>query len=79
MCTIGAVTSWAWFLVGAILVIAGTVGVAWSAPQLTHGLVEIPGHWWSTLASVPLLVGAVILLVMGLRRRTRSRPGSSSG
>jgi len=71
MCTIGAVTSWAWFLVGAILVIAGTVGVAWSAPQLTHGLVEIPGHWWSTLASAPLLVGAVIL-VMRLRRRTRS-------
>jgi len=71
MCTICAVTSWAWFLVGAILVIAGTVGVAWSAPQLTHGLVEIPGHWWSTLASVPLLVGAVIL-VMRLRRRTRS-------
>jgi len=71
MCTICAVTSWAWFLVGAILVIAGTVGVAWSAPQLTHGLVEIPRHWWSALASAPLLVGAVIL-VMRLCRRTRS-------
>ena len=71
MCTICAVTSWAWFLVGATFAVLGLVGVAWSVPQLPHGVVEIPRHWWSALASAPLLVGAVIL-VMRLRRRTRS-------
>jgi hypothetical protein len=53
-------------LVSLLLSIAGAIGVAWSAGQLTNGLVEIPGHWWSSLMVAPGFVG-VDLLVLSRR------------
>jgi hypothetical protein len=47
-------------LVAAVL---GGLGVAWSVPQLAHGIVEVPGHWWSTLAASPLLLAAVLAVL----------------
>jgi hypothetical protein len=37
--------------------------VAWSVPQLANGIVEVPGHWWSTLAASPLLLAAVLAVL----------------
>ena len=48
-------------IVGAVLVVVGLAGLVWSATQLSGGLGDVPGHWWSTLATAPLVVGATIL------------------
>lgn len=57
--------------IGVALMVSGAIGAVWSATELTNGLVEIPQHWWSGLATLPLLVGAVLML-LGLGRRTRT-------
>jgi hypothetical protein len=51
------------FSVGLLLTIVGAIGAAWSAGQLTHGLVEIPGHWWSSLMVAPGFVGVALLVL----------------
>jgi hypothetical protein len=58
------------WIVAAALVALGLAGAAWATPQLADGVAEIPGHWWSTLAVMPLVVG--LALAAGLvwwRRR----------
>jgi hypothetical protein len=57
--------------IGLAFIVLGVIGAVWSSTELTSGFAEIPQHWWSTLASLPLLVGA-ILVVLGLGRRTRT-------
>lgn len=42
------------------LIGVGALGVAMSTTQLAGGVREIPAHWWSTLASMPIIGGAVI-------------------
>jgi uncharacterized membrane protein YeaQ/YmgE (transglycosylase-associated protein family) len=51
------------FWLGLLLSIVGAIGAAWSAGQLTHGLMEIPGHWWSTLMVAPGFVGVALLVL----------------
>jgi hypothetical protein len=47
-------------ILAALAAAIGAAGLAWSVPQLTNGIVEVPSHWWSTLAASPLLVAAVL-------------------
>lgn len=55
-----------------VLVVAGIVGGAWATPRLQDGWVEIPGHWWSTLAVLPAVVG-VGLAALAFRSGRRAR------
>jgi uncharacterized membrane protein YeaQ/YmgE (transglycosylase-associated protein family) len=43
-----------------VLVLVGIVGGVWAQARLAHGALEIPGHWWSSLAVAPAVVGATI-------------------
>jgi hypothetical protein len=58
-------------LAAAALVVLGAVGGMWAAANLTDGVVEIPGHWWSSLAVAPLLAGGLLELVTWRRRSSR--------
>ena len=55
-----------------VLIVAGILGGAWATPRLQEGWVEIPGHWWSTLAVLPAVVGAG-LAALAFRSRRRAR------
>jgi hypothetical protein len=37
-------------------------------PRLSHGLLEIPGHWWSTIAVLPTILGLGLASVSWRRR-----------
>lgn len=50
-------------VVGLALVLLGTVGAAWAAGELAGGIAEIPRHWWSALATTPVAVGALLILL----------------
>lgn len=39
------------------LSVMGVLVLAWTATALHDGLAELPTHWWSTLAAVPLAAG----------------------
>jgi hypothetical protein len=56
------------------LVALGLGGAGWATPQLTHGVVEIPMHWWSTLAVLPLGAGAVLAAIAWRPRGHHDRP-----
>jgi uncharacterized protein YjeT (DUF2065 family) len=43
------------------LVAVGLAGVAWVIPQLADGIIELPFHWWSSLAALPLVAGTALL------------------
>lgn len=43
-----------------VLIVVGSVGGVWANTGLAQGIIEIPGHWWSTLSIAPALVGAVL-------------------
>jgi hypothetical protein len=51
----------------------GLAGGGWAATQLTDGVVEIPMHWWSSLAVLPLPVGIVLAVLAWRPRRHRDR------
>jgi hypothetical protein len=55
------------------LAVLGLGGAAWATPQLAHGVGEIPMHWWSSLAVLPLAVG-IVLAVVAWRPRRHDRP-----
>ena len=55
-----------------VLIVAGILGGAWATPRLQEGWVEIPGHWWSTLAVLPAVVGTG-LAALAFRSRRRAR------
>lgn len=56
-------------VVGLGLIALGLGGVWWAVPRLAHGLVEIPQHWWSTLAVLPLIAGTALAVVAWWPRR----------
>lgn len=49
-------TTLAW--VGLTVIVAGTIPAVWAAGELASGLAELPRHWWSTLATLPVGVGS---------------------
>lgn len=59
----------------ALFIAVGVVGAAQVIPQLKDGWVEIPGHWWSTLAVLPGVIGlglaAAAIATRWSRRRAR--------
>jgi hypothetical protein len=73
---IGAVLAWRYVIIGDLgrhpvarkavrllafaLVCAGTAGGGWARGRLAHGLFEIPGHWWSSLAVAPAVIGLAV-------------------
>jgi len=62
-------SSW---LLAVALIALGLIGIVWSLPQLEHGLIEVPQHWWSALAAGPLVLGAILGLRTWLRDRQRT-------
>lgn len=60
-------------VIAVALAALGLGGAAWVTPQLAHGVGEIPMHWWSSLAVLPLGVG-IVLAVVAWRPRRHDRP-----
>lgn len=58
----------AWF--GLVLILGGLGSSTWAMGQLAEGVREIPQHWWSSLAVLPLLAGIAVTAV-GLFRARR--------
>jgi len=58
---------------GLALIVAGTVAALWAVGELPDGLAELPRHWWSTLAALPIALG-VVTTAVALTRLSRS-PG----
>ncbi len=65
-----------WYLraAGLGLVVLGLVGGFWATPRLADGIVEIPLHWWSMLAVLPLVGGIVLLAAAWWLGRSRGGP-----
>jgi hypothetical protein len=70
-------------LSGAALVLAGAAGTWWSQANLSGGVGEIPRHWWSTAACLPLAAAALLAAwssagrFRNRRRRAREERGQS--
>ena len=58
---------------GLALIVVGTIPALWAVGELSDGLVELPRHWWSTIAALPIAVG-VVTTAAGLTRLSRSSP-----
>ena len=63
-----ASTDVAW--IGLALVVLGLMTSSWAILQLSDGLRELGRHWWSALATLPLLAGIGITAI-GLVRASR--------
>ena len=46
---------------GMVLLLIGTATTVWATSELEDGLIEIPGHWWSTLVTLPAIAGLGLL------------------
>jgi len=55
-------------LMGTLLVVVGAINTTWAAGELSEGIGEIPRHWWSSLATLPLIAGVALLLLAAIRR-----------
>lgn len=55
---------------GLILIATGMLPALWAAAELTGGVLDMPRHWWSTLATVPFVVGVAITAI-GVARLNR--------
>ncbi len=56
---------------GALALVAlGLVTVGWAVTELQDGITELPRHWWSSLAAVPLLGGLIATWLAWRPRRT---------
>ena len=65
-----------WFpILTAALIVLGLVGAVQVIPDLQDGWVEIPGHWWSSLAVLPGLIGVGLAVVAIAARWSRRRAG----
>lgn len=70
-------------LSGAALLLAGAAGVWWSQANLSEGIGEIPRHWWSAAACLPLAAAALLAAwssagrLRNRRRRAREEHGQS--
>jgi hypothetical protein len=60
---------------GLALIVAGTIPALWAVGQLSDGLAEVPHHWWSTVAIVPIALG-ILTTAAGLFGLSRSSPRS---
>lgn len=49
------VVRYAWL--GLAIIIVGAITALWAVGNLTDGLTELPRHWWSTLAALPIVLG----------------------
>jgi hypothetical protein len=58
----------AWIGLG--LVVVGSIAALWAVGNLADGLAELPHHWWSTLATVPMAIG-VAITTLALARLSR--------
>ena len=58
-------------VVGVALLVVGAVTTTWAVTELSNGVIEIPMHWWSAAAAVPLALG-VLLTGWSLRQRLRT-------
>ena len=56
---------------GLALIVAGTIPALWAVGHLSEGLAEVPRHWWSTLAVLPIMLG-IIMTAVGLFGLSRS-------
>jgi hypothetical protein len=52
-----------------VLILVGLAGATYTSGQRTNGWIEIPMHWWSTVATAPVIVGVILL---AWRRRSAS-------
>lgn len=50
--------------------LVGAVWTVWAVPQLSDGLIELPGHWWSAPGPALVLAGG-LLAALAARRRHR--------
>src|SRR5262249_38760415 len=57
--------------VGLALIVVGTVAALWAVGQLADGVAELPRHWWSTLAALPMALG-IVITAAGLAKLSRS-------
>jgi hypothetical protein len=60
-------------ILAAACIALGLAGAILVIPDLQDGWVEIPDHWWSTLAVVPALVGVGLAVIAVGARRSRRR------
>lgn len=60
-------------IIAAAAILLGLVGAIQVIPDLQDGWVEIPGHWWSTLAVLPGLIGLGLAVIVVAVRRSRRR------
>lgn len=60
------------FLLATSLIATGIAGAAWSSTQLAEGIIEIPRHWWSTVATLPIVAGAALLLLPTVFNKSRA-------
>jgi hypothetical protein len=59
-------------MVLALLSIAlGLAGVAWASSELTGGVADIPGHWWSSLTLLPFFLAVIPAVLAARRAKTR--------
>lgn len=63
-------------LSGAALLLAGAAGVWWSQANLSEGIGEIPRHWWSTAACLPLAAAALLAAWSSAGRLRNRRRGA---
>ena len=61
-----AVTSKLWRWVAFGLAIASSFALGYVINELTHGITELPQHWWSTAPALGLLVAALIGVALRL-------------
>lgn len=56
--------------VGLALIVFGVIPALWATGELSDGLVELPRHWWSTIAALPIALG-IMMTAVGLLRLSR--------
>jgi hypothetical protein len=57
---------------GLALLIVGLVTTSWAVLGLSDGLPELGRHWWSSLATLPLLAGLAVIAISLIRARRQS-------
>ena len=59
---------------GLALTAVGAITALWAAGELSDGLIELPRHWWSTLATLPVAIG-IVATAVSLMRLSRTSLG----
>jgi hypothetical protein len=61
-------------ILGLVMAVVGAIATVNAVGHLQGGVIELPGHWWSTLAAAPLCGGVLLSLVVLIAWRRRSPP-----